>query len=125
MPLVIGFGLFGFWLLCGGIGGIWRLVDRRPAIAADPVGVRFHPSICARSIPWNEVRYIQDVEGRPAQIRVGITRRFWSPFAWASATSIRLNRIAVGLSETQAREVVQKLKDFAPDQFEVHHRAPT
>jgi hypothetical protein len=116
-PLSIGIGLFGFWLLCTGIGGIWRLVDRRPAILASTDGLRFHPSVCGRVLPWREVRYIRDVEGTPAQIRIGLARRFWSPLAWITATSVRLSRIALGLSEREAREVVRQIEAFAPEQF--------
>lgn len=116
-PLSIGIGLFGFWLLCTGIGGVWRLIDRGPAISADTDGFRFHPSVCARSVPWEQVRYIRDVEGTPAQIRIGLARRFWSPLAWITARSVRLNRIGLGLSEREAREIVRELKALSHGQF--------
>lgn len=116
LPLSIGFGLFGFWLLCLGIGGVWRLVDRSPAISASAEGLRFHPSVCRRFMPWSEVRYVRDVEGRPAQIRIGLARRFWSSLAWMTGTSVRLNRVALGLSEREAREVVRELKALSHGQ---------
>jgi hypothetical protein len=113
-PLAAGFALFGLWLLCIGIGGAWRLIDRRPAILADGKGLQFHPSVCLNPVSWSEVRYIRNVEGPPAQVRIGLGRRFWSPLAWLTATSIRLNRIALGLSVREAREIVRQLKALAP-----------
>lgn len=125
VPLSVGFGLFGFWLLCTGVGGVWRLVDRRPAISADTDGLSFHPSVCGRSVPWGQVRYVRDVEGRPAQIRIGLARRFWSPLAWITATSVRLNRVALGMSEREAREVVRELKALSQGQFVARDQSKT
>jgi len=121
VPLSIGFGLFGFWLICLGVGGIWRLVDPSPTISASADGLRFHPSVCGRSILWSEVQYIRDVEGRPAQIRIGLATRFWSLLAWMTGTSVRLNRIALGLSEREAREVVRELNAISQGQIAPRH----
>jgi hypothetical protein len=112
--IYIGEGVAGFWLLCTGIGGIWRLVDRSPAILADSEGLRFHPSICGRSFTWEQVRYIRNVEGyKTAQIRIGLARRFWSPLAWISSTSVRLNWVVFGLTGRDGRTVVRELKSIS------------
>jgi hypothetical protein len=113
-------GVAGFWLLCTGIGGIWRLVDRRPALVADSDGLHFHPSLCGRSIAWAQIRSVRSMwVGRYTypQIKIELTQRFWSPHAWITSTSVRLNLAGLEQVRRDVRAIVRELKSVSQGRF--------
>lgn len=117
VPLAIGFAVFGLWMTCLGVGGAWRLIDRRAAVTADRDGLHFHPSLCRSPVVWREVTKVITARRGPGQIRIVLARRFWSTFVWQTGHTIQLNNVALGLSSRKARETVNAMKALAPDQF--------
>lgn len=78
VALSVVFLAFAWWLLCLGAGGLWRLIDRSPAIRADNGGLRFHPSLHPRPIAWPEVTGISLEMNGTEQLVVRLRQRFWS-----------------------------------------------
>jgi hypothetical protein len=100
-------GMLVVYLACLGLGGLWRLADRRPAIHADRDGLKFHPSIHSAPVSWNEVRSVRLTDALPPEVKISLTRRFWSPLAWLTSRSVSLNIIALGLTQREAQEKVR------------------
>lgn len=76
----------GWWMGLLGVGGAWRLIDRRPAVVGDASGLRFHPSFHPYPLAWSQVVSVrQRSGGRGATlVSVVVERRFWS--TWACVT---------------------------------------
>lgn len=109
--VVVVTAVLAFWVTCLGMGGAWRICDRRSALIADGDGVRFHPSIGPSLVPWSEVQSIRWVrKATPPEIEVRLNRRFWSVWNWITSPKVRLNHIAIGLSQREASNRVKALK---------------
>lgn len=102
--------VLAFWVTCLGIGAAWRMYDPRSTVSADDDGIRFHPSIGPSLVPWSEVQSIRWVtKAVPPEIEVRLHRRFWSLWNWITSPKVRLNHIAIGLSQHQASERVKAM----------------
>lgn len=99
-----------FWVTCLGVGAAWRIYDRSSAVIADGDGVRFHPSIGPSLVPWSGVQSIRWVDkATPPEIEIRLNRRFWSLWNWITSPKVRLNHIAIGLSQQEASNRVEAL----------------
>lgn len=103
--------VLAFWATCLGLGAAWRLWDQRSAVVADQDGIRFHPSLGPSNVPWSDIQSIRWVRGAaPPEIEIRLGRRFWSFWNWATSPRIRLNHIAIGLSQREGARRVKALK---------------
>lgn len=105
--------VLAFWVMCLGVGAAWRMYDPRSTVSADDDGIRFHPSIGPSLVPWSEVQSIRWVGNAvPPEIEVRLRHRFWSLWNWITSPKVRLNHIAIGLSQHQASERVKAMKNL-------------
>ena len=112
--LALVFGVIAFYLGCLGLGALWRLIDRRPAIAADGSGLYFHPSLHPAFVPWAKVVAIELTAASSPQFSIALADRFWSTFACFTARSIKLDAVVCGLKPEAAAEAVRDLNGRRP-----------
>ncbi len=116
--VVVVTAVMALWMICLGVGGAWRVYDRTSAVLADESGIRFHPSVGPSFVPWAEVQSIRWVrKAAPAEVEITLNRRFWSMWNWATSRKVRLNHIAIGLSQREASNRVTALKAL----LRLHH----
>jgi hypothetical protein len=116
--VVVAVALLAFWMTCNGVGAAWRLWDRRPATLASEAGIQFHPSIGPSLVPWSDVSSIRWVaNATPPEIEIRLSRRFWSPWNWATSPKVRFNHRAIGLSDAEAASRVRELRALMHQQL--------
>src|SRR5690348_6682558 len=84
-------GVLGLAFGMVGLGALWRLKDGRRALSADADGIRFHPSLCPKPVPWSDVESVTLAGSRPAKVEVRLKRRFWSLARPFTSSSVELN----------------------------------
>ncbi|HWW26064.1 MAG TPA: hypothetical protein VNZ85_09255 [Caulobacter sp.] len=109
--MAVGGWIFFGWIL---IGVAWRLRDRLPALVADETGLRLHPSLSPRPLPWGEVRSIAFKPARSnrepdvLRIKLNTTVRSLS-HPWGS-DNLRLASPYLGLSRQEAADLLRQLR---------------
>jgi hypothetical protein len=103
--------VLAFWATCLGLGAAWRLWDQRSAVVADQDGIQFHPSVGPSHVPWSDIQSIRWVrDASPPEVEIRLGRRFWSLWNWITSPKVRLNHIAIGLSQREGARRVKALK---------------
>jgi hypothetical protein len=106
------FAALAYYFGCLGAGAAWRLFNAGPALAADEAGVNFHPSLGPLNVPWDQVRSVRVESGRPTQIKVRLTRRFWSTSNVLWSDTVGLNYRAAGLSVHQLEDCAVRMRSL-------------
>jgi hypothetical protein len=85
------------WLCARGFGALRRALDRRPMLVADTDGITFHPALCAKAVPWRDVRHIRSAGFQdPYHLAIDLQRRIWSIEAPLGARRVRIGALYLG-----------------------------
>jgi len=96
-----------------GLGGAWRLADRRPALVATAEELSFHPSLRLSPVRWTEITGLHIVERRYFELQIDFARRFLSLQVWPLGRSLRISLWALGLEPKEARAMIRRIKALA------------
>ncbi len=92
-----------------GVGGAWRLIDRRPALEADAAGVRLHPSLHASPVAWSRLRAVGFAQ---SSLVLEFESRFWSAATWATGRRVKLTQAALNLKPDVAQAGVTRMRQW-------------
>jgi hypothetical protein len=102
------------WLGARGFGALWRVLDRRPILAADADGLIFHPAFRASATPWRDVRRIREAGWTmPYHLEIESRRRFWAVEGPLTTRRVRIGALYLGNTGFVPHELISRLEDLA------------
>jgi hypothetical protein len=102
------------WLGARGFGALWRVLDRRPILAADADGLVFHSAFRASATPWRDIRRIRQAGWvMPYRLEIELRRRFWAVEAPLTTRRVHISALYLDNMGFVPDELISRLKDLA------------